>query len=111
MSPVEVAEKYVELSRKTGRTTHLVMSLPNERCAILSRDDETSQQVKKLIQKLRPEYNIENVLFLTYQQNSGWRNHTVGRDIHMFVDNSVLDDMVVGQVKGINDVYGKRVNV
>ena len=110
MTPVQLAEQYVELSKGNGKTTALVMSLPNEKCAILANDNETLEQIKNMIKELRPEYNVDNVTFLSYKPGSGWRDKLLFRDMHVFLDNSVIDLNSVGLARAINEVYGKQAN-
>ena len=110
MTPMQVAEKFVELGRGNGKTTALVMSLPNEKCAVLANDNETIEQIKKMISELRPEYNVDNVTFLSYKPGSGWRDKLLFRDMHVFIDNSVIDLNSVGLTRVINEVYGKQAN-
>lgn len=110
MTPVQLAEQYVELGKGNGKTTALVMSLPNEKCAILANDNQTLEQIKNMIKELRPEYNVDNVTFLSYKPGSGWRDKLLFRDMHVFIDNSVLDLNSVGLAQAINEVYGKQAN-
>lgn len=110
MTPMQVAEKYVELGKQNGKTTAMIMSLPNEKCAILANDNNSCNNIKKMIQELRPEYNIEYVTFLSYIPNSGWRDQLLFRDMHVYIDNSVLDLNNIYLTKSINDVYGKKAN-
>ncbi len=110
MTPVQVAEQFVELSKQNGKTTAMIMALPNEKCAILAKDNETCDQIKKMVQELRPEYNIEHITFLSYKPNSGWRDKLLFRDMHVFLDNSVTDINTIGLTKAINEVYGKQAN-
>lgn len=107
MSPVEVAEKYVELGRGSGKTTAMIMALPNEKCAVITSTKSQHETLKKFISELRPEYNLENVTFLTYAPGSGWRDQLLLRNMHVYFDNSVIDDVIVHHVKAINQVYGK----
>ena len=110
MTPVQLAEQYVEMSKGNGKTTALVMSLPNEKCAILANDNETLEQIKNIIKELSPEYNVDNVTFLSYKPGSGWRDKLLFRDMHVFLDNSVIDLNSVGLARAINEVYGKQAN-
>lgn len=110
MTPMQVAEKYVELSRQNGKTSAMIMALPNEKCAILANDNDTLEHIKTMIRELRPEYNVDNVTFLSYKPGSGWRDKLLFRDMHVFIDNSVLDLNNIYLTKAINDVYGKQAN-
>lgn len=107
MTPVDVAEKYVELGRQNGKTTAMIAALPDEKCAILAANQAAIDMIKARIEEIRPEYNINNVVFLTYHPGSGWRDKLLFRDMHVFIDNSVLDINSVSLTKAINDVYGK----
>lgn len=108
MDPVQVAEKYVELGRRTGKTTAMIMALPDEKCAIISTNKPTNDNIREMIKDLRPDYNIDNVTFLTYVPGSGWRDQLLLRDMHVYFDNSVIDDVIVHHVSSINQVYGKN---
>lgn len=110
MTPVTVATEYVQLSRQSGKTKALVMSLPNEKCAILTSNANLHDYIKKMIQDLRPEYNVDNVTFLVYAPGTGWRDKLLFRDMHVFLDNSVTDINTINLTKAINDVYGKQAN-
>ncbi len=107
MNPVNVATKYVELGRQNGKTKALVMSLPDEKCAILTIANDNHDYIRTMIRDLRPDYNLDNVLFLEYSPGSGWRDKLLFRDMHVFLDNSVLDHNAIHLTKAINDVYGK----
>ena len=108
MSPVELAHKYVDLGRGMGYTTALINALPDERCAIVTMTWANADRIKKCIMELRPDYNIDNVEFVTYQPNSGWRDKLLFREMHVYFDNDVLDDIAVQHVSSMNQVYGKR---
>lgn len=108
MNPVELAEKFVELGRKTGKTTAMVMALPDEKCAIITSNSSLYDYIRSMIKDLRPDYNIDNVTFLTYAPGSGWRDKLLFREMHVYFDNSVLDDVIVHHVSAINQVYGKN---
>ena len=108
MGPVELAEKYVEMGRKTGKTTAMVMALPDEKCAIITSNRGLYDYIKDMIRDLRPDYNIDNVVFLTYAPGSGWRDQLLLRNMHVYFDNSVIDDVIVHHVSSINQVYGKN---
>lgn len=110
MTPVQVAEQYVQLNKQNGKTAAMIMALPNEKCAILANDNETCNRIKKMITELRPEYNVDNVVFVSYNPHSGWRDKLILRDMHVYVDNSVLDFNNIYLTKAINDVYGKQAN-
>lgn len=107
MTPMQVAEKYVELGRRNGKTTAMISALPNEKCAILVASNDNVDTLKTRITEQRPDYDLENVTFLLYRPNSGWRDRLLLRDMHVYIDNDVLDELCVLQVKAINDVYGK----
>lgn len=108
MNPTELAYKYVDLHRGLGYTTALINALPNERCAVVTMSRANADRIKKCIGELRPEYNIDNIEFVTYAPNSGWRDKLLFREMHVYFDNDVLDDVVVHHVSSINQVYGKR---
>lgn len=107
MTPMDVAQKFVELSRGNGKTKVLIESLPDEPCAILVGDNDNIKTLKSRIAEQRPEYNVDNIEFLLYRPNSGWRDKLLFRNKHVFMDNDILDELIVLQVKAINDVYGK----
>ena len=109
MTPTQVAEKYVELGRGNGKTTAMIMALPDEKCAILAANHQVLDMIKGMIRKLRPDYNVDNVTFVSYHPNSGWRDRLLFRDLHVFVDNSVTDLNNVHLTKAINEVYGKTI--
>lgn len=109
MSPVEVARKFVDMNRGTGRTTALIKSLPNERCAVVTLSVQRYEDIKNRIAELRPEYDLTNVEFVTYRPGSGWRDKLIGQNMDVYFDNDVLDDIIVHHVSGINEIYGKRI--
>lgn len=107
MTPVELAKQFISNASKTGRTSALIAALPDERCAIISASNDNVATLKKRIQEERPDYNIENVEFLTYLPNSGWRDKLLFREMHVYFDNDTLDDVLLHHVSAINQVYGK----
>lgn len=107
MHPVAVAKKYVELARQTGRSTELIKSLPDEKCAIMTISYADHDNLKALLTQHRPDYNQDNITWLVYSPTEGWRNKTLFRDMHLYLDNSVLDQISIWQVDSINQVYGK----
>lgn len=110
MTPVALAEKYVELSRGNGKTTALIMSLPDEKCAVLANSQQDCDNIKNRVKELRPDYNIDNITFLVYTMGSGWRDKLLFRDMYVYIDHGVLDLNNVGLTKAINEVYGKQAN-
>lgn len=109
MSPSELAYKFVDMNRGTGRTTALINALPNERCAVMTMSVANGNEIKRRIAEQRPEYNIDNVEFVTYVPNSGWRDKLLFREMHVYFDNDVLDSVVKHHVSAINEVYGKSI--
>lgn len=109
MSPTELAYKFVDMNRGTGRTTALINALPNERCAVITMSIANGDEIKRRIVEQRPDYNIDNVEFLTYRPGSGWRDRLLLRNLHVYFDNDVLDDVMQHHVKAINEVYGKSI--
>ena len=109
MSPTELARKFVHLSSQSGKTTELINALPNERCAIMTASNDNAKALKKRIQEQRPEYNVDNIEFVTYVPGSGWRDKLLLREMHVYFDNDVLDDVIVHHVSAINQVYGKTI--
>lgn len=107
MTPFEVAEQYVELSKGNGKTTAMIMALPDEKCAILASNNQVLESIKTRIGELRPDYNVENVTFLSYLPGSGWRDRLLHRGMHVYIDISVTDLNNIYLTKAINDVYGK----
>ena len=77
---------------------------------MLSSSHAANDNLKLKLKELRPEYNLDNVEWLVYKPNSGWRDKTIFRDMHVFLDSSLLDEISINQVKAINDVYGKQNN-
>jgi hypothetical protein len=108
MTPIQLAEQYNELGKNSGKTTALINALPNEKCAVMSSSHAANDNIKLKLKELRPDYNFNNVEWLVYSPNSGWRDKTLLRDMHVFLDNILLDEMSINQVKAINDVYGKE---
>jgi hypothetical protein len=108
MNPTELAEHYGTFSRNTGRTTALVMSLPAEPCFIMVHDISFGEVIKELIKKHRPEYNLDNVTIISKNAGTGWRDSTISRNKHIYIDHQVLERDMIHQVKGINDMYGKK---
>lgn len=109
MNPEILTSEFVSMGRGTGRTAKLIASLPNERCAVMSSTLINSKNLKKRVIKERPDLNVNNILFLAYMPNTGWRDHLLLKDIHVYFDNDVLDDIIVHHVRTINAQYGKRV--
>jgi hypothetical protein len=107
MTPTELAEHYGTFSRGTGRTTSLVMALPNEPCFIMVHAMSFSEEIKKLIKKHRPEYNLNNVTFISKNAGTGWRDSVISRHQHIYIDHHVLERDMIHQTQGINDIYGK----
>lgn len=108
MTPTQLAEQYIELGKNSGKTTALINALPNERCAVMSSSHAANDNIKIKLKELRPDYNTDNVEWLVYASNSGWRDKTLFRDMHVYLDDTLLGEMCVNQVKAINDVYGKE---
>lgn len=108
MTPTDLAHRYVDLHRGLGYTTELVNALPDERCAVITMSRANATRIKECIKDLRPDYNLDNIEFVTYAPNSGWRDKLLFREMHVYFDNDVLDDIVVHHVSSINQVYGKR---
>lgn len=108
MTPTELAEHYGTFSRGTGRTTALVMALPDEPCFVMVHKLSFGEEIKVLIQKHRPEYNLKNVTFISKNAGTGWRDQMIGRNRPVFLDHHVLERDMIHQAKAINDVYGKR---
>jgi len=108
MTPTQLAEQYIELSKNPGKTTALINALPNEKCAVMSSSHAANDNIKDKLKQLRPDYNSDNVEWLVYSPNSGWRDKTLLRDMHVYLDDSLIGDMSINQIKAINDVYGKE---
>lgn len=108
MTPTNVVHKYIQKSRRSGRTHALIESLPDEKCAVLVMSHKAGDELKKRIQEQRPDYNVDNVSVLVYAPNSGWRDNLLLRDMHVYFDNDVVDELSLRQVEAINQVYGKR---
>jgi hypothetical protein len=108
MTPTQLAEQYVELSKNSGKTTALINALPNEKCAVMSSSHAANDNIKDKLKELRPDYNLDNVEWLVYSPNSGWRDKTLLRDMHVYLDDSLIGEMSINQIKAINDVYGKE---
>jgi len=108
MTPTQLAKQYTELGDTQAKTNALLNALPNEKCAVLSSSHASNDNLKDKLKELRPDYNQDNVVWLVYEQNSGWRDKTLFRDMHIYLENSLLDEMNINQVKAINDVYGKN---
>lgn len=108
MTPTNVVQKYIEKSRQTGRTQALIESLPDEKCAVLVMSHPAGESLKERISATRPDYDIDNVTILVYAPNSGWRDKLLFREMHVYFDNDVVDDLAVRQVDTINQVYGKK---
>jgi len=107
MTHTQLAEHYVQLSDNPNKIVSLVNALPNEKCAILSASHAANDNIKDTLKQIRPDYNLDNITWLVYNQSSGWRDKTLFRDMHVYIHNSVLDDMSINHAKAINDVYGK----
>lgn len=106
-TPTELAAKYVNDNQTIEKTLMLVNSLPEEKCAVLAYDQKRLDEIKKVLQEERPDYDINYVTFLIYLPNSGWRDKLLFRDMHVFLDHVILDVNNVGLTKSINEVYGK----
>lgn len=107
LTPTCVIKKYIEKSRQSGRTQALIESLPDEKCAILVLNHSAGVELKKRIKEQRPEYNVDNVSVLVYAPNTGWRDNLLLRDMHVYFDNDVIDELSIRQVDAVNQVYGK----
>lgn len=110
MTPIDLANTFVKLGRRNGKTTELVKSLPDEKCAVLALSNADINDIKQMIKEHRPDYDMDYVTFLVYNPDSGWRDKLLFRDMHVFIDNSVLDLNSVYLTKAINDVYGKTLS-
>ena len=109
MTPKALAEDYIELSRGSGRTTKMIMSMPsNEKVFIMVHQMSFSTYIKELIAKHRPDINIENITFIS-SENKNWRDPPLGKNQHIYIDHYVLDEWAVQQVSTINSIYGKSI--
>lgn len=107
MNPVDVANKFVSLGRQNGKTQLLIDSLPDEQCAVMVASNDNIEPLKQRIISQRPGYNVDNVTFVVYGRNSGWRDTLLSKNMDVYVDNDVLDEVYALHVKAINDIYGK----
>lgn len=108
-TPVELAAQYVDKDKHNEKTTMLVNSLPEEKCAVLAYNLARCDEIKEALKNIRPKYDLDKITFLVYLPNSGWRDKLLFRDMHVFMDHMVLDENNVGLVSAINQVYGKQV--
>lgn len=108
MNPIDLTHKFIDMNRGRGLTTELIKSLPNEKCAIITMSQASSKALKSRIAEERPDIRIDDIEFLTYAPNSGWRDKLLFRDMHVYFDNDVLNDILIHHVSAINGVYGKR---
>lgn len=109
MNPTQLAYKFVDMNRGTGRTNALINALPDEKCAVMTLSAEASDEIKRRIAEHRPDYNLDNVVFVSYRPGSGWRDRLVGQYMPVYFDNDVLDDVIQHHVKAINEIYGKGI--
>lgn len=103
-----VAKEYMELTRGTGKTTKMIMSLPaKEKVFIMVHSMSFSTCIKDLIAKHRPDINIKDVSFIS-SATKHWRDAPLGKNQHIYIDHHVLDEWAVQQVSAINQIYGKN---
>lgn len=103
-TPIGLAGFYEWQARGTGRTLKLVNSIPNEKVAIVVHSSRWAQEIKHLVQEVRPEIDIKLINFVVWDYNAGQK--LSGLKCPVFFDNTVLDNELIELVKKTNKVYG-----
>jgi hypothetical protein len=111
MKPVELVNAFIQKSSQVGKTAMLIDSLPNEKCAVFTSSYQSGLNLKKRITEQRPDYNVNNITFVSYTKNSGWRDKLLSKDMDVYFDNDTLDQLLVHHVEAINKVYGKQKDI
>ena len=99
--PIDVATDYIVCGRRKGKTTAMIMSLPeNERCTIVTLNAAHARLIKNLIEDLRPEMDLDEIKF-AYSYDLKDHDWILSHPIRgfktgpVYIDNSVIDNAIL----------------
>lgn len=92
-TPRKLAEYYIFVSRKTGRTKALIKALPEDgNCIIILTGVDYQKEILTQINTQRPEVHTKNIKFSYSADGKGLYPPIPGdNDLPVFLDNSVID--------------------
>jgi len=93
----------IHQGRRTGKTQKLIYSIPKDQdVIILVHNNIWGNELKKTIQRERPELDIKRIKFVSYS-NKDWRDNLRVFNRSVFVDNAVLDIIQYEFVRKLNE--------
>jgi len=106
-SPMQHAKYCVFAGRQQGKTFALVEALPDDKCMVVVHSINSRDNIKSLIRQHRKDYDISNISFVS-TKNKDWEYQLKGFSFPVFVDNGVLDNLVLDFVDGLNIYANSR---
>lgn len=101
----EVACRYVDLGRRTGKTTMMVNSIPDGPCVIVTVSYEWKTWILDYLRKNRPEYDDRNIKVIVAKTIWDVEEQLRGNKDPVFFDNAFFDNLTY-QV--IGDFYKRN---
>ena len=106
-SPLKYVDYCVHQGRQTGKTHKLLMSIPDKPIVLVVHSQRYANDLKDKLKKLRPEYNIKNIKFVSYGVGETYIEFFRGLRLPIYYDNAVLDQIQFDYVKRMNSLYGE----
>lgn len=108
-SPLQVASYGVQCARMTGRTYAMIMALPDAPCVIVAYSHAWGKAIVNEVRRLRPDYRYQDIVIATKKDfDIDPISVMSGRQMPIFVDNSVIDMLGLDYVEKLNEAYGPK---
>jgi len=106
-SPLRYVNYCIHQGRATGKTHKLLMSIPDKPIVLVVHSERYADDLKEKLKKLRPEYNIKNITFVSYGVGETYIEFIRGLRLPIYYDNAVLDVIQLDYVRRMNSLYGE----
>jgi len=106
-SPLRYVNYCIHQGRQTGKTYKLLMSIPDKPIVLVVHSQRYADDLKDQLKKLRPEYNIKNIKFVSYAVGETYIDFIRGLRLPIYYDNAVLDVIQLDYVRRMNSLYGE----
>lgn len=102
-TPIKHVDWCIVQGRQMGKTQKLIYSIPKDQdVIIIVHNIAYASDLKKTIQRERPELNLKQIKFISYNIKD-WRDKLRGFRCPVFVDNAVLDLIQFEFVRKLNE--------
>lgn len=112
-TPKDLVDHHIFMSRQTGKTTYMLKNLPNKKLVLVTHTIEYGNLLKKQLKHERPDYDLKNIILVSYKQFKEaefdkWKVDKlrgIDRSIPVYVDSAVLDLVQLDFIKNVNKEF------